>query len=351
MTETLSYTADELAEMTESELVGNGTIVITDIADLESAESTDASFFANPLYENAMKQSRAGVIFIAPHLPQVVGKNYLIHKDPSRAFQIVIEAFRGKDTNKSALHGIHPSAFIHDTVKLGDQVTVGPYAVIEEGATIGNRTFIGPNSYIGPGSSIGEDCYIHPNVTIRERCQIGNRVIIQSSSVIGSCGFGYTTNEQGKHVKLNQVGIIILEDDVEIGSCTTVDRGRFKATRICAGTKIGNQTQISHGCKIGNNNLIVGQSGIAGSSETGNNVILAGQVGITGHIKVADGVILAANAATAKSIRKPGIYSGRPAIPIHEFNKQAVFLRNLPKLAEKLKQIEKELETVKSERA
>ncbi|HXF29348.1 MAG TPA: UDP-3-O-(3-hydroxymyristoyl)glucosamine N-acyltransferase, partial [Chlamydiales bacterium] len=197
---------------------------------------------------------------------------------------------------------------------------------------------------IAPKVIIGENCTIHANVVIREGCHIGNRVVIQPGAIIGSCGFGFTTDANGVHTKLNQLGNVIVEDDVEIGANTTIDRSRFQSTRIGKGTKIDNLVQIGHGVKLGPYNLIIGQTGIAGSTETGSHVVLAGQVGVNGHIKLADGVMVAARSGVTKSLLKPGKYGGMPAIPLHEHNKIAVLQNNIERYVEELKELRKQLE-------
>lgn len=193
------------------------------------------------------------------------------------------------------------------------------------------------------GATIGSDCHLYPNAIVRERCQIGNRVILQPGAVIGSCGFGYTTDNRGRHSKLNQVGIVIIEDDVEIGANTTIDRSRFKATVIGRGTKIDNLVQIAHGVVIGQDNIIVSQTGIAGSTRTGNWVIIGGQVAITGHITIADRVMIAARTGISKSITEAGKYGGLPAVPLKEHQRHSVYLRNIEKYVKEIKELQDRL--------
>ncbi len=334
-----SFSLEELALLTKTTLVGNSQHRISNVADLDTADENDASFLANPRYERAMHSSKAGVIFINPNLPLIPGRNFLISDNPSRHFQMILEILNSNATVHSGFDGIHPTAVVHPTVKIGQCVTIGPYAIIEQDAIIGNNTFIGARVYCGVGTTIGNDCHLYPNVTIRERCHLGNRVIIQPGAVIGSCGFGYTTDAKGKHTKLNQVGTVTIEDDVEIGANTTIDRARFKTTRIGRGSKIDNQVQIAHGVIIGEDNIIVSQVGIAGSSKTGKNVVLAGQVGISGHITLADGVVMSARSGASKSIDKAGNYGGAPAMPMLEHNRMTVHLRNIDKYVRELKEL------------
>ena len=199
------------------------------------------------------------------------------------------------------------------------------------------------NAYIGPFTTIGQDCTIHPHVTIRERCQIGNRVILQPGAVIGSCGFGYSTDKMGNHTKLEQMGIVAIEDDVEIGANTTIDRSRFKVTKIGCGTKIDNLVQIGHGVSIGKSNLIVAQVGFSGSSSTGNWVVVGGQSGFVGHVSIADGVMIAAKSGISKSITKKGQFGGNPAVPLEEHQRTAVYLRNIKRYIDKIQALEERL--------
>ncbi len=341
------FTLAELAQKTKSDLVGNPSHIISNIADLESASAEDASFLANPKYEKAMHASSAGVVFVSPNTKLIEGRNFLVTENPSRAFQQAIEAFKGDlQQQLSGFSGIHPSAVIHETAVIGEGVTVGPHAVIDKGSVVGHHTTIGAGCFVGCHVSIGNNCYIHPNVTIREHCQINNQVIIQPGAVIGSCGFGYTTDSEGRHLKLEQVGTVIIEDDVEIGANTTVDRSRFKSTVIGRGTKIDNLVQIGHGVVVGQDNIIIAQTGIAGSTKTGKHVIIAGQVAIAGHIFITDKTMIAAKSGVSKSITTSGKYGGIPVMPIRDYNRNAVYLRNIEEYTNKVKELEKQIKNL-----
>ncbi len=326
-----SLTLSQAAQLTGCRLVGKEDHLITGVADLESANSEDASFLSNPRYERAMKNCQAGVIFVAEAFPLVDGKNYLVSPNPSQSFQQIVDYLHPQRQTPSGFKGIHPTAVIHETACIETGVSIGPQSVIDEGVKIGKDSFIGAGSYIGPDVVIGSHCVIHPRVTIREECTIGNRVIIQPGAVIGSCGFGYVTDKQGRHIKLNQVGRVIVEDDVEIGANTTIDRARFKETRIGQGTKIDNLVQIAHAVDLGENNLIAAQTGIAGSTRTGKWVVLAGQVAVAGHLSISDCVTVAGKSGVTKSLFKKGTYGGIPAVPIEEYNRNRVFLRKIEK--------------------
>jgi UDP-3-O-[3-hydroxymyristoyl] glucosamine N-acyltransferase len=342
-----SFELASLAALTNCRLVGNPQHVIFGIADLETATPQDASFFSNSRYQQAMKSSKAGVIFIDPQTSLLDGKNYLISDQPSQAFQQLLDLLYPPRQSPSSFKGIHPSAVIYETAQLEEGVSVGPHAVIDEGVKIGAGTFIGAGVYVGPETMIGSSCLIHPRVVIREGCQIGHRVIIQPGAIIGSCGFGYITDKHGRHVKLNQVGNVVIEDDVEIGANTTIDRGRFQSTRIGQGSKVDNLVQLGHGVVIGAHNIIIAQTGIAGSSSTGRYVVLAGQVAIAGHLHLEDGVTVAGKSGVTKSLSK-GKYGGVPAVPLEEYNRNHVLLRNIEKYIEQVKDLAKRLEKLEN---
>ena len=337
------HTLNELAALTHSKLVGNPLHEILGVADLETATSEDASFYSNPRYERLLKTSQAGVICVNPQVELIEGKNYLISEQPSGAFQKLIDFFHPPLAHPSGFRGIHPTAVLHESVELEENVSIGPYAVIDEGVKIGAHTFVGSGVYIGAHSQLGQHCLIHPQVVIREECFIGNHVIIQPGAIIGSCGFGYITDKLGNHQKLNQVGNVHIEDYVEIGANTTVDRARFKSTIISKGTKIDNLVQIGHGVKIGPHNIIVAQTGIAGSSSTESHVVIGGQVAIAGHLNIEKQTQIAGKSGVAKSL-PTGKYGGIPALPLGTYNRNQVYLRNIEKYVKKIEELEGKIE-------
>ncbi len=332
----MQKTLQALASLTETKLIGDPDYLITGVDDLAHAKPTDATFLANPLYRPLLKTTQAGVVCTFPSTPLIEGKNYLISESPSETFQQLLRLFAPQEHHVSGFQGIHPTAVIHPTAQIGTDVTIGPCSVIDAHTIIGDRTHLGPSVVVGAGVHIGTDCRLHPHVTIREGCKLGNRVIIQPGAVIGSCGFGYTTSAKGEHLKQEQFGIVVLEDDVEIGANTTIDRARFKETLICRGTKIDNLVQIAHNVELGAHNIIVSQTGISGSVKTGRYVIMAGQTGTVGHITIADQTQFAARSGIKKSIKSPGKYGGNPAIPLAEHQREQVLLRQLIKKNQRL---------------
>ncbi len=332
-----TYTTRELALQTGAELKGDPSLPISGVDSLEEASPLDASFLSNPRYLPQLLKSEAGLICVASTAALPLEKNYLISPDPSATFQKIATLFFPPLPPPT---GIHSTAIIDPSASLGQGVSIGPYAVIEAGAVIGEGTFLGAHTYIGRNTQIGNHCTLHPSVVVRERCFIGHRVILQPGAVIGSCGFGYLPDAQGRFQKLEQIGIVILEDDVEIGANTTIDRARFKATIIHKGTKIDNLVQIAHNVEIGPHNAVAAQTGFAGSSKTGAHCLFGGQVGVLGHVTVADQVQIATRGGVSKSLKEAGAYRGSPAIPVSEYNRQEVHVRKLASYLERIKQLE-----------
>ena len=237
--------------------------------------------------------------------------------------------------------GIHPTAVVDPTAKIGNDVSIQPHAVIESGAEIGDNTVIGAGSYVGHETIIGASCLIYANVTIRERTRIGARVIIHSGAVIGADGFGFEFVE-GRYQKIPQIGIVQIDDDAEIGANTTIDRARFGRTWIQEGVKIDNLVQIAHNVIIGKNSIIAAQTGISGSTRVGEKVMMAGQVGVIGHLTIDDNTVIAAQSGISKDL-PGGPWFGSPAVPLPQAKRQIAWIHRLGKLFDRVKAIEKKL--------
>lgn len=343
------FTLGKLAEITGCELIGDRNATVTGVDELETAAITDVSFLANPKYKELLKKTQAGAICIDRKTPQIEGKNYLLSDHPSLTFQQIISLL-AHDASKSGFEGIHKTAVVHPSSKIGKNVTIGPCAVIDRDTVIGDNTAIHAQVSIGPEVTIGSGCVVYPHVTIREGSRIGSRVILQPGCVIGGCGYGYITDEKGSHQKITHYGIVVIEDDVEIGANTTIDRARFKMTRIARGSKIDNLVMIGHNVTVGEKNLIVAQCGISGSTKTGRNVVLAGQVGLVGHLEIGDEVVILARGATGKSIYKKGVYGGAPAIPVHDWHKHQVHLKKLSDYVDRIKDLEEKVNSLEKDK-
>jgi UDP-3-O-[3-hydroxymyristoyl] glucosamine N-acyltransferase len=335
-----SYTLAELSSLTGATQVGDTDTLITGVNTLEEATPTDLSFLSNPRYSEALKKSKGAAFCVSDKTPLEEGKNYLVSLDPSRTFQKVVELLLPQGT--SGFTGIHPTAVIHPTAKIGPNVTIGPYVVIDRDTTIGEGTTLLAHVSIGFEVTIGRHCLLHPHSTVREKCRLGDRVTLQPGAVIGSCGFGYILDSTGKHAKLEQLGIVVLEDDVEIGANTTIDRSRFKETIVRKGSKIDNLVQVGHNVEVGEHNVIAAQTGIAGSAKTGKYVMIGGQAGIVGHIEIDDQTMIATRSGVSKSLKK-GTYRGSPAMQIHDYHRQEVHIRKIEEYLERIKTLEKKL--------
>ncbi len=343
------HTLGELAKALSCELQGDPDWVIEGINDLEHAGANEISFYSNEKYRHAFNSSKAGAICVkeAHELPK--DRNYLITKNPVASFQLLIEIYC-HDASRSGFVGIHPTAVIHESVRLGQNVSIGPHAVIDRDVTIGNGTTISPHVSIGPETLIGNDCLLHPHVVVREGCKIGNRVILQPGVVIGGCGYGYLQNERNESKKLRHLGNVVIEDDVEIGANTTVDRAHFKTTWIKKGAKIDNLVMLAHNTQVGQNTLVIAQSGIAGSAIVGNNCIIAAQAGVAGHLQIADQVVVGAKSGVSKSITSKGFY-GNPwtVVPIEEHWRRVAHVNRLDKYVEQIKALQKRIDALEKE--
>jgi len=338
-------TARDIAQLVHGELTGNPDQIVTGVAGIREAQPGDLAFLASPRYCSALKTTKAAAVILARDAKIETGSDIgasgpvLIRvDDPVAAFTQVVQRFMPPPVRFAP--GIHPTAVIAPDAKLGKDVSIQPHAVIEAGAVIGDRTVIGANNYIGHGCVIGADCLLYPNVTVREYTVLGNRVILHSGVVLGADGFGYEEVD-GQYRKIPQVGIVEIGDDVEIGANSTVDRARFGKTRIGRGTKIDNLVQIAHNCVIGENCVICGQAGMAGSTILGNHVTLAGQAGLAGHLSVGDGAVIMAQAGLTKDAPPKTFMLGSPAYPHHEAKRIFAAIRQLPETQARLRELEK----------
>lgn len=338
-----SITHQRLAELVGGQLFqGDPEGVVTGLNSISEAEPGDVTFLGNERYLNALRSTHATAALVAADFEEPLPKIALIRvENPTLAFSSVIRFFGPPSREFHA--GVHPSAVVAQSAQFNpEQVSIGPCAVIEENVIIGDGTTIHAGVFIGHGARLGMDCVLHANCTIRDMTQIGNRVIIHSGSAIGTDGFGYQFS-QGRHQKIEQVGIVQIDDDVEIGSCTTIDRARFGRTWIGEGTKIDNLVQIAHNVVIGQHSIVVSQVGISGSTHIGSHVTIAGQVGIAGHLEISDQVTLLAKAGVTKNITEPGAYTGFPAKPLMEGRRMLSAPAKIPEMMERIRELEKKL--------
>ncbi len=333
-------TVAEIVRLLGGKLEGDASRQIRGVAGLDAAGPEDATFAegARPLARAA--RSGAGLILVVEGT-SVPSRTTLAVAHPKLAFIRVAEALRPP---AAVVPGIHPTAVVAPDAQLAPDVSVGAHVVIERGARLGARTRLGAGVFLGEGARVGSECVFHPRVTVYPGVTIGNRVILHAGVVVGSDGFGYVFAE-GRQVKFPQLGQVIIEDDVEIGSNSTLDRGSLGTTVIGEGTKIDNLVQVAHNVKIGRHCAIAAQTGISGSVEIGDYVVMGGQVGVADHVRIEDRAVIGAQAGipTGKVVRKGSTMWGTPARPLAEFKKLYAHYSNLPNLAEKVKELSRRL--------
>ena len=328
-------TLADLAARLGCRLEGDGAIEIARLATLDQAGPGDLTFLANPKYAQAAQQTRASAIILSEEAATVPCA-MLRSAHPYRSFADAL-ALLGR--NERPADGVHPTAVVAADARVGHGVSIGPFVVVGAGAEIGDRVVLHPHVVLGPGVRIGEDSVLHARVSVRERATLGRRVIVQDGAVIGSDGYGYVTDPEGVHHKIPQQSVVVIDDDVEIGANTTIDRPAVGETRIGRGTKIDNLVQIAHGVTVGEHALLVSQVGIAGSSRIGDHVVLAGQVGVAGHITIGDRARATAQTGIPNSVEAGATVSGYPAIDNRDWLKASAVFRNLPELRRQVKDL------------
>lgn len=329
----------DIAKLVGGTVKGDASLVITGLSGIKEAKSGDLTFLANAKYAPLLEKTQASAVIVAEGV-ETGTLTAIAVENPSLAFSKIAEDFF--QAHGPAVKGIHKTAVIGKDVRLGNNVGIGPYTVIEDAVVIGDDTVICGLTFIGQGTSVGKNCLIYPNVTVRERISIGDRVIIHSGTVIGSDGFGFA-NVKGANVKIPQIGIVEIQDDVEIGANVTIDRARFDKTIVGKGTKIDNLVQIAHNVRTGENCIIVSQAGISGSTILEDNVTLAGQAGLVGHITIGKNSIVAAKSGVPNSIPPDSVYWGFPAKPIAEAKRINAMVQRLPHYVEIILDLKKRI--------
>ncbi len=349
----MSMTLADLADRIGARIEGEATAMVHGCAPIQSAGPNDVTFVANQRYAQFLKDTKAAAVLIASGMPSPPHLTRLVCDDPYYAFRNTLVELHGFREHPEPMDAgpderISQRASIHREADLGDDVVVHPNVVIEKGATVGNRTVLYPGVYIGPDAQIGDDCIIHANVVVYDRCIIGNRVILHAGNVIGQDGFGFATHG-GVHHKIPQTGHVVIEDDVELGACCAIERAAMGETRIGAGTKFADLISIGHGTTIGKHCLLVSLVGVSGSVEMGDYVVLGGQVGVTGHLKIGDGVQAAGKTAIASDIPPGSKIGGIPAVDIDTARRNALAGRELYKLMQRVRRLEKQLARAEQE--
>jgi UDP-3-O-[3-hydroxymyristoyl] glucosamine N-acyltransferase len=336
----------DIAERLGCRLEGDGEIEVARLAGIEEAGAGDLTFFANPKYAAELRATQASAVILGDRA-EPAPCAMLRAANPYLAFARAMEIFAPAPARA---RGVHRTADVAPTAAVDPTASIGAFASIGEGAQIGARTTLYPHVTIGDGAVIGDDCVVHARASIRERVVVGNRVVIQDGAVIGSDGFGFARRPDGTHHKIPQVGGVAIEDDVEIGANTTIDRPAVGETRIGPGTKIDNLVQVAHGVKIGRDVLLAAQVGIAGSTTVEDRVTLAGQVGVAGHLTLGSGMIATAQTGIPNSVDAGAFVSGYPAIDNRDWLKSSAVFRRLPELRKAIADLQKRLEALEKQR-
>jgi len=327
----------ELAARLGCRLIGDGAISIAGVAGMEQAGSSQLTFLANPKYAHKVKDTRAGAILVAElipalPIPQLISSNPYL--DFARALALFYQPPR-------PILGIHPSASVADSARIGENASIGPFAVVGEHVSIGKNAVLHPHVVIYDGAHIGDDFLAHSHAVVREFCRVGHRVTLQNSVVVGGDGFGFAKRADGTHEKIVQSGVTIIEDDVEIQSLTSVDRATVGETRVRRGAKIDSLVQIGHACVVGEDDIICAQTGLAGSSILGKGVLLAGQVGVSGHLTINDGAVVYAQSGIGHDVPAGAAVSGSPAFDAREWLRAITAFQKLPEMLRRMRQLEK----------
>ena len=338
----MKFTAAQIAGILEGEVVGNPEAEVFKLSKIEEGTEGSLTFLANPKYTNYIYSTKATVTIVNNTFEpeQEITTTLIKVEDAYKSFSKLLEYYNQVKLMKS---GIEQPSVISDGVTYGSDLYLGSFCYIGKNVTIGNNVKIYPNSFIGDNVTIGDDCVFFAGVRIYSETVIGNRCTIHSGTIIGSDGFGFAPQEDGTYAKVPQIGNVIIEDDVEIGACTTVDRATLGSTIIRKGVKLDNHIQVAHNVEIGENTVIAAQTGIAGTTKIGKNCLIGGQVGFAGHLVIGDGVKIQAQSGIGKNLEAGEVVQGSPAFNYGDFAKSFVHFRNLPKIVTDLEELKNKI--------
>lgn len=345
------FTAQQIALIINAKIEGDATISVNSFGKIEEAKKGQISFLANPKYEDFLYTTQASVIIINEDfiLKQPIAAILLRVKDAYSAFATLLHKYQEIQTQQ--LQGIQQPSFIAPTVKMGENVFVAAFAYLGENVTIGNNVKIFSSVFVGDNVHIQDNTILHAGVKVYKDCKIGKNVIIHAGTVIGGDGFGFAPQQDGSFKKVPQIGNVVIEDFVEIGANTTIDRATIGSTIIKAGAKLDNLIQIAHNVEVGNNTVIAAQAGISGSTKIGKNAMIGGQAGIVGHITIADGSKINAQSGVSKSMTEPNqAVTGSPAYDYTAALRSQAVARKLPELEKRIKELEKQLQSILAEK-
>ncbi len=343
----MEFKATDIASFLNGEVVGDGNVKVSGVSKIEEGQPGTLSFLANPKYENYIYSTSSSIVLVNRSFkPKSDVKATLIRVDDAyQAFASLLDLY--VQTQQNTRRGIESQVSIHETAAIGTDVYIGAFTSIGRHAKVGKDSKIFPQVFIGDNVTIGENCIVYAGVKIYDGTVVGNNCILHAGCVIGSDGFGFAPQADGTYKKIPQIGNVILEDNVEIGANTAIDCGTFGSTIIRKGAKIDNLVQIAHNCEIGENTVIAGQTGMAGTTKVGKNCKFAGQVGLAGHLTIGNNVQIGAQSGVSKSIKDNEIVLSSPAVNYKEALKTYTIIRNLPKLREEFIQLQKDVESLK----
>ena len=342
----MQFSAEMIAAGLGGEIVGNKDVTVSTFAKIEEGHPGAISFLANPKYEPYLYTTDSSIVIVnrSLELKGEVKATLIKVDDAYGCFAKLLELYAAYKPKKS---GVHPTAVVAESAKVGEGCYIGAYVVVDEGAVIGEGVSLYPHVYVGDGATIGDGSTLHSGVKVYEGCKIGKRCIIHSGAVIGSDGFGFAPNAQGSYDKIPQIGIVTIEDDVEIGANTTIDRATMGSTVIEKGAKLDNLVQIGHNVVIGESTVMAGQSAVAGSAKVGKRCMIGGQAGVVGHVTVGDGTIVASVTGVSNSVPAGSQIMGNHGIDARRYRRVNAVYRNLPELQRSVNRLEKEVKELK----
>ncbi len=343
----MQFTAAQIAQIITGKVEGNPDIAVSSFGKIEEAKGGQLAFLANPKYEDYLYTTNADIIIVneSQILKEPVKATLIKVEDAYSAFALLLRQYQRIIADQMV--GIQEPSYIHATVKKGDNIFIGAFAYLGENVIIGDGAKIYPNVYIGNNVIIGEGAVLHPGVKVYQDCIIGKKVIIHAGAVIGSDGFGFAPQADGTYKKVPQMGNVVIEEYVEIGSNTTIDRATIGSTIIKAGAKIDNLVQIAHNVEVGNNTVIAALSGISGSTKIGNKVMIGGQAGLAGHITIGDGAKINAQSGVGKNLKEGQSVTGSPSYDYNKAMRSQAMARNLPEIEQRVRELEAILKNIK----
>jgi len=347
----MKFKAAEIAGLINGKTEGNPDVLVSSFGKIEEAKEGQLAFLANPKYEEYLYTTGASVIIVneTQELREKIKATLIRVADAYSAFATLLEIYKQQVAQQMV--GIQEAVYVAKSAKLGENIFIGAFSYIGERVRIGNNVKIFPQVYIGDGVSVDDDSILYPGVKVYHDCLIGKNVTIHAGTVIGADGFGFAPQPDGTFKKVPQIGNVLIEDNVEIGANTTIDRATIGSTLIKSGARLDNLIQIAHNVEVGNNTAIAAQSGISGSTKIGNNVLMGGQAGLAGHINIADGTKIGAQSGVSKSIKKPNLaFTGSPAYDYNSAMRSIAISRNLPELEKRITELEQLVQQLLAER-